>query len=116
VKISKGLQQAYDLQEFTFGAVLAFKESLSRDGKLKVSREDATAIGNLVRAWESCQERVRIHRGKPLPGSLKPEPKPKKSDRGRGAASRPSLIDLGRSDSEEIIRLRAEVARLRAET
>ena len=75
MKISKGLKQAYDLQDFTFSALVALRDSLSQEGKLKVSREDATAIGNLIRAWEACQERVRIHRGKPLPGSLRPEPK-----------------------------------------
>jgi len=36
---------------------------------------DAAAIGSLVKAWESCQERIRIHRNKPMPGVLRPERK-----------------------------------------
>jgi hypothetical protein len=79
VRISKGLKQAYELQDFVFEAALALKASLRRHRrKLVISREDASAIGSLVKAWESCQERIRIHRGKPLPGVLRPEPKPRK--------------------------------------
>ncbi len=74
MKISKGLTQAYQLQDFTFNATQALKESLLVNGKLVVTRDDAHAIGQLVRAWEIAQERVRIHRGKPLPGSKRPAP------------------------------------------
>ena len=59
MKISKGLKQAYDLQDFTFSALVALRDSLSQEGKLKVSREDATAIGNLIRAWERPLVAVR---------------------------------------------------------
>ena len=84
MKISKGLKQAYDLQDFTYEATLALRDSLVeksslRQGKQKakmyVSREDASAIGSLVKAWESCQERIRIHRNKPMPGVLRPDGK-----------------------------------------
>lgn len=33
------------------------------------------ARAQLARAWEAIEERKRILRGRPLPGSLKPEPK-----------------------------------------
>ena len=90
MKISKGLKQAYDLQDFTYEAALALRASLlekslrqgTQKGKMYVSREDAAAIGSLVKAWESCQERIRIHRNKPMPGVLRPEGKK------RGKASR----------------------------
>jgi hypothetical protein len=80
VKISKGLKQAYDLQDFTYSAILALKGSLTDEGgKLRVTRADASAIAQLSRAWEMTQERIRIHRNKPLPGSFKPEkPTPKR--------------------------------------
>src|SRR5262245_43912530 len=81
VKISKGLKQAYELQDFTHQTALALRESLVKDGKLVIGREDAAAICSLVRAWEACQERIRIHRNKPLPGSRKhavQEPKDKR--------------------------------------
>ena len=81
-KISKGLKQAYELQDFAFNAAMAVKRSLVREdeSKMKVTREDSVAICNLIKSWESCQERVRIHRGKPLPGSRRPVPE--KSKRG----------------------------------
>jgi len=85
MKISRGLTQAYELQNFTFDAAMALKASLTQNGKLTLTRDDATAIQRLVSAWEACQERVRIHRGKPLPGSLKPE---SKSERDRLRRSR----------------------------
>ena len=79
MRISKGLKQAYDLQDFTYAAALALRDSLRNRGKLVITREDASAIGSLVKAWESCQERIRIHRNKPMPGVLRPEkPQPRK--------------------------------------
>jgi hypothetical protein len=79
MRISKGLKQAYDLQDFTYAAALALRDQLRGTGKLVLTREDASAIGSLVKAWESCQERIRIHRNKPLPGVRRQEmPKPRK--------------------------------------
>ena len=67
------------MQDFTYAAALSLRNSLRKRGKLVISREDASAIGSLVKAWESCQERIRIHRNKPMPGVLRPEnPKPRK--------------------------------------
>lgn len=72
-RISKGLAQAYQLQDLAFEAAMSFRDALPReDGKLKLAREDAQAICSLVKAWESCQERIRIHRNKPMPGSRRP--------------------------------------------
>jgi hypothetical protein len=54
---------------------MSLKTSLvGENGTLKIAREDAQAIASLVKAWEACQERVRIHRGKPLPGTYRPKP------------------------------------------
>lgn len=77
MRLSKGLLQAYAVQDLTFSALMNLKELVGKEGSL-VTREDAQAITGLVKAWETAQERIRIHRGKPLPGSLKPESKPKK--------------------------------------
>ena len=81
-KISKGLKQAIQLQDFAFNAAMAVKRSLEAEdeSKMKITREDSVAICNLIKSWESCQERVRIHKGKPLPGSRRPVPE--KSKRG----------------------------------
>jgi hypothetical protein len=47
-------------------------------GGKKISREDAIALTAIVRAWGSCQERIRVHRSKPLPGPRRPAPEPVK--------------------------------------
>lgn len=80
MKLSKGLLQSYAAQQFSFDALMAFKEALTKNGKLSLTREDSVAIRNLMSAWESAQIRVAFHRRVPSPGVLKrdPEPKPKR--------------------------------------
>jgi len=71
-RISKGLSQAYQLQDFTFEVAMSLRDALPRkDGKLKITREDAQSIAALVKSWESCQQRIQVHRRVPNPGSLK---------------------------------------------
>jgi hypothetical protein len=85
-KISKGLKQAYELQDLTYKIAVSMSKSLS-DGQ-KIPRGDAVAYTHVVKAWDSCQERIRIHRGKPLPGSCRPGPaqvKPTKKPRAKNA-------------------------------
>ena len=60
---------------------MSLRESLPREtGKLKITREDAQSIAALVKSWESCQQRIQVHRRVPNPGSLKHavENKPKR--------------------------------------
>lgn len=75
--ISKGLKQAYAMQDFAFDSAMSLREALSKGGRLNITREDSQAIAQLVKAWEIAQDRIRIHRNKPLPGVMKPEPKRK---------------------------------------
>jgi hypothetical protein len=60
---------------------MSLKESLPREnGKLRIGREDAASIAALIKSWESCQQRIQVHRRVPNPGSLKhaiPRPKAK---------------------------------------
>jgi hypothetical protein len=88
MRISKGLKQGYQLMDFAFDASMALRDSLHRNkGKLAIGREDATAIAALIKSWELTAERVRILRGKPLPGSLRPEqPKARKRSKPPPAA------------------------------
>jgi hypothetical protein len=70
---SKGLIQAYALQDFTFSALIAVKNSLTNsDGSLSLSKEDAATIVALQKAWQGCQERIAFHRRVPSPGALRP--------------------------------------------
>jgi hypothetical protein len=73
-----GRVQSYQVQAFAFNCLMAMERALTVKGELKLSREDAQAVSSLVRAWESAQERVRINRNKPLPGSLRPVAKVKR--------------------------------------
>jgi hypothetical protein len=81
MKLSKGLLQSYQLQDFTFQAAMALKEALTKDGKLAVTREDAQAVKALVSSWRDCQERVSFHRRVPPVKAVEP-PAPKRKRRG----------------------------------
>jgi hypothetical protein len=76
----KSLRQVVALQDAAFEVAMTLREDavqpgLNREQRAKV----ATAMSNLIKAWDSAEDRKRIIRGKPLPGSLRPEkPKPKK--------------------------------------
>jgi hypothetical protein len=90
MRISKGLKQAYDLMDFTYAATVALRDACGsgKRGKLTISREDASAIAALVKAWELTADRVRVLRGKPLPGALRPDkPTPRRK--------RPSVAPVG---------------------
>lgn len=79
MKVSKGLKQAYDLQDVLYSAVMSVKEQcVEEGGKLVVNNQTALALARLSTAWEGATDRVRILRGRPLPGSFKPTPKKSK--------------------------------------
>lgn len=63
----------HDAVNIAHEALVAYGESLKGDsGRLLVDKDPAMAIAALVRSLDTAQERLRIHRGKPLPGSLRP--------------------------------------------
>lgn len=77
MKYCKTLTQAYQLQDLTFAAITSLaEENKGPDGAFCLKRgedgqpTDAGAIKSLIAAWEIVADRVRICRGKPLPGSL----------------------------------------------
>lgn len=72
-----GAMQAYALRQLAFD--LAREFGLSSDAELTDQlRTRANAVTGLVRAWAEADERARIARGRPLPGSLRPERKTKR--------------------------------------
>jgi hypothetical protein len=70
------LKQALVLKDLDYKAALAICPTLSPCEKL--SRDDAMAMASLFRSWDLLSNRVRILRGKPLPGSRRPAPEPAK--------------------------------------
>ena len=77
--ITKGLKQAYDVQDITYDCLMAIREQLKQvtrdsNGVMNApNNQQAAMIAALSKAWRDAQEQIRIHRGKPLPGSLSHE-------------------------------------------
>ena len=76
-----GRNQAADLQRFAYDSAMALKESCTskETGKVTMDVKTAVAVQKLIGAWGIASEHSRIARGKPLPGTLRPTPKPKRS-------------------------------------
>lgn len=73
----RSLRQAVELQ------TLVYQRAKDRDLK-------ANDLASLARAWDILEERMRILKGQPLPGSMKPVAKPQKQ-RATGSSM---LIDV----------------------
>ena len=70
MRVGKGLKQAYDAQELAADALRALREQLTNeDGTLTLTKDDCQSIATLINALDKAQDRVRIHRGKPLPSA-----------------------------------------------
>jgi len=87
---NRGLVQAYKLRDFAAAAAMALQtDMLDHEGKLMIRRDeygkpvDLAAIAQLIKGWSEARDAIRIIRGRPLPGSLKPEPKSKPRTRPR---------------------------------
>src|SRR4051812_20063371 len=69
------IRQAIDMQKLCFaGAQLLDGDMRATSDKEERARV-ATALGNLVRNWSVLQESVRVLKGDPMPGSLRPKEK-----------------------------------------
>jgi hypothetical protein len=70
MRITKGMRQAYDAQDFAAESLRALREQLTNeDGTLTLTKDDCQSIATLINALDKAQDRVRIHRGKPLPSA-----------------------------------------------
>jgi hypothetical protein len=79
---TQGLTQSYVLRKVAYDIVIKLATQQVSEEDLETSR----VIAQSIRSWTDADDRVRIHRGKPLPGSLRPQVQPKKrTDRGKGA-------------------------------
>lgn len=68
--------QAYEFRELAHREAMALGASECKSLEDKVTR--ARAIKDLNSVWYAASERIRIIKGKPMPGSLRPVAKPKK--------------------------------------
>lgn len=94
---SKGLKQAYDAQDIAANLMKTYHCRILQRLELEsenvpfcansdendqkhhdpFTKDDCNAIAALISAWDKATDRVRIIRGRPLPGVLKPEVKRK---------------------------------------
>ena len=68
--------QAYELRDFAYEQAVKLRQVECANAGEEVQR--ARGIADLVRSWTVAQDRIRIMRGRPLPGSLRPEKKPRR--------------------------------------
>ena len=75
---NRGMTQAYQFRDQSAEQALVLRElPATLDPKDIALR--ALALRDLNAVWDSASERLRILRGRPLPGSLKPEKKRSKA-------------------------------------
>lgn len=73
------LRQLLQVQQVAFRSILALEEDLVRSEDVALRARTGSSIAQLARSWDALEDRKRILRGRPLPGSLKPEKeKPKR--------------------------------------
>lgn len=71
-----GLKQAYDFRDLAAKEAMALQKCDCTSLEQRVTR--ARALKDLNSVWFASSERIRIMRGKPMPGSLRPVKAPKK--------------------------------------
>ncbi len=75
---SRALSQCLDIQNLAYETAMGFKTLEPSDDAIDRHARKCMALAQVARAWESAVERACILRGRPLPGSLRPERKPKR--------------------------------------
>lgn len=73
---NRGLKQAYDFRDIAANEAKSLMECVCTTLEDKVTR--ARALKDCNSVWYAASERIRIIKGKPMPGSLRPIAKPKK--------------------------------------
>lgn len=94
---SRGLLQAYDIRDFAAKAANELKDIPVKSIQDQATR--ALALRNLSTVWVDASERIRIIRGRPMPGSLRPTAKSNSKSKPTGSGSRGPVTNTGASDS-----------------
>jgi hypothetical protein len=79
-----------ELEDLAYRAAMALCPTLSTSGK--ISREDAQALAALIKGYDTCANRVRILRNKPLPGSRRLAAEPRQARKPRHRCLPPRLF------------------------
>jgi len=67
---NKGLMQAYILRDLAANQAVVLESVVANDVKEQAAK--AGAIRDMCAVWSQASERIRLLRGRPLPGSLRP--------------------------------------------
>ena len=81
--IRNTLRQACDLKDLAYEVAMQLRAKFQTEEECENERTRAQAITALTKSWAESADVMRIARGKPLPGSLRPESKPKKPKRSK---------------------------------
>lgn len=73
---NRGLAQAYDIRDIAAKEAIELGRAETKDLSERLAR--AKAMQSLASVWSDASDRIRILRGRPLPGSRRPEPLVKK--------------------------------------
>ena len=74
------IQQGAELQQLAYRLAVSIANEADPE-QLEQARMRAQSITGLLRSWTDVRQQVRVEQGKPSPGSLKPESKPKSKPR-----------------------------------
>lgn len=69
------LSQAIAMQQATYECTIVLQGDLKETEDKLLRSRIASGLAQLTKSWELLEDRKRILRGKPLPGSLRPERK-----------------------------------------
>ncbi len=81
------LSQALDLKDLAYKTAMSMTGQFGDDACADRARAQAQSVASLTKSWAEAVNVARIERGKPLPGSLRPEAKPKKPKRSKAQAT-----------------------------
>ena len=76
--VRETLSQALQLKDLAFQVGQELKEPMLSDDDGQKARARAQSVSAVCKSFADMVTIIRIERGKPLPGSLRPESKPKK--------------------------------------
>ena len=69
------------MQDNLFKGQAILTEDLENTKDKELRTRLAMGLSSLVKTWDIIEDRIRIFKNKPMPGSLRPEPKPRKPRR-----------------------------------
>jgi hypothetical protein len=67
------LRQVLHLQQATYDTILLLKEDVVRPEDAALRARIGSSLAQLFRSFDTLEDRKRVLRNRPLPGSLKPE-------------------------------------------